>query len=466
MREGFPRGSAGSKGALCLLGALWLVPAAASAQEDEEPQGTIDSLATFLVDAMSQVWTGPRVEPPPQTPRPDMPIALRSDELPLAVHATADSERAEEVLRALEDTYRLLEKTGWPTHLPDGGYGGSDDFDLYLADEPQRSTEAFADTERSWVLLDEATTFAVMDAGVDPIALEACVASAYAEAVLYAQDPAESVAWRRATADFVSWLVTGRFGCDEAAGIQQREPWRSPIEGAAGSGAGGAGFLAFLSERHDRGSGAFIRDLWALARQNTWEGHGLRASPDLWEALDVMIERSEDTMDELVLDYSVARWFTGEPARERQAPEPVLNAMPRDAIVPYVDTIRWDELSEHSAAADPPIEPLGTGYVEIDVSGAPANATLELWLRGEYGVEWAMVAFRVDRNRHELGRVSTPVRLHTNAYLQVSLFENTDRVIVAVTNFSSRLPDADEPDENLRSFHIIADDVAREPPEE
>lgn len=449
-------------GAYALLVALWLAPAVAAAQDEPEEQGTIDSIATFLANAMSKRWTGPRVEPPPPTPRPDIPIAVWSDELPLAVHASSDSDRARDVLRALEDTYRLLERTRWPTHLPDGGYGGTDDFDLYLADDPPRSTDAFADTENSWALLDEVTTFAVMDADVDPVALEACVASAYAEALLYSQDPAESLAWRRATADFVSWLVTGRFGCDEAVAIQQREPWRSPIDGAAGSGAGGAGFLAFLSERHDRGSGAFIRDLWALARQNTWEGHGLRASPDLWEALRVLIEMSEDTMEELVLDYSVARWFTGDPPRERQAPEPVLAAMPRDAIVPYIDTIRWAELSEYSEAADPPIEPLGTGYVEIDVSGAPPNATLELWLRGEYGVEWAMVAFRVDRRRHELGRVSTPVRLNTNAYLQVSLFESTDRVIVAVTNFSSRLPDADEPDENLRSFHLIADDAARE----
>jgi hypothetical protein len=410
---------------------------------------------------MGRRWRGPRVEPPPPTARPDLPIAARSDELPLAVHGSADPDRALEVLHALEETHRILEKTGWPLHVPDGGYGGTDDFDLYLVDAPARSNEAFADVELGWTMLDGASTFAVMDAGVDPVALEACVASAYTEAVLYSQDPAESISWRRATADYVSWLVTGRFGCDEAVAIQQRETWRSPIEGASDGGAGGAGFLAFVSERHDRGTGVFIRDLWSLARQKTWEGHGLRASPDLWEALDVTIGLSADTMDELLLDYSVARWFTGVRARERNAPEPVLNGMPADAVVPYVDTIRWDELPEHSSASDPPIEPYGTGYVAIDVSDAPSGKTLELWLRGEYGVKWAMVAFRVDRRSRELGRVATPVRMSTGGYLQVSLFDDTDRVIVAVTNFSSRLPDADEPDENLRSFHLIADDAAR-----
>jgi hypothetical protein len=40
--------------------------------------------------------------------------------------------------------------------------------------------------------------------------------------------------------------------------------------------------------------------------------------------------------------------------------------------------------------------------------------------------------------------------------------DDTDQVILVVTNLSSRLPDADEPDENIRSFKLIASETAGE----
>ncbi len=365
-------------------------------------------------------------------------------------------------MEALEDAYTSLEELGWGRPIPDGGLGDPSAFDLYLDPAARFGAEARSDGRAHWSYLDAVSAHAVVDPFVPAAELGSCVTTAYAEAILLGLDPAEARTWRRATASWLSLEVTGRFGCGDGVATQQAEPWRSPIASAAELGAGGALFLSYLSDRHGRRSGRFIRDLWNLARQRTWEGVDLRASPDLWEALDARVQHSEDSLDELVQDYAVARWFAGDPSREPGSPVPALTVVPASAALrSTVDRIAWSELPEHSPIASPPLQPFGNGYVSIDVRQAPTNATLRLWLRGEYGVRWSLVALRLDENYRELGRMTAAPRERTpRSYLPVSIFDGTATVVVVVTNLSSRRPDADTHDPNVRSFRLIADGAA------
>jgi hypothetical protein len=438
--------------------------------EGVDPNETIDDLAAYLARASETTWTGPRVDPPAEVPRPEIPLAVRSEIAPLAIHAdpAVPADVLDRALAALEDAYVTMNAAGWPTPVPDGGYGGTGELDLYLMAPPRHGATsdgqsaplagAATDALVAWSYLDAASTFAWVDPDVDAAALPACVASAYAQTVLLGQDPAEAEAWRRATSDWLAWQITGRYGCDDGViTAQQQEAWRSPIEGAAGRGGGGALFLTWLSDRHDRGRGIFIRDLWALARQRTWEGAGLRASPDLWEAIEVAVELSADEFDAAYEDFAVARWFTGAAEREAHSPVSILNDLPPDGMVPHAEAPLPGPRGHRTGAFEPFLEPLGSGYALYDVADASDGTTLRVWLRGEYGVRWSFVAVKLDVDGKELGRITAPPReRHPNGFLEVDLTD-TDRVLVVVTNLSSRRPDADLPDENVRTFELITD---------
>lgn len=439
--------------ALAILGALGATPARAGAQIPG-----LDEWADTVATAVGGRWEGPRVDPPEPRDRPDVPVAARSWLAPVAVHAgpRVPAERVQRALGALEDAWVTLRARGWGTPWPDGGRGGTAAFDLYLAPGAAHDADAGADPSVAWSYLDAVSSFAVVHPAVEPAALEACVIDAYAQALLLGTDPAEALQWRRATASWLTRDLTGRWGCDEAVIEQQREPWRSWISDGAGDGSGGALFLEMLSARHDRGTGAFVRDLWQLARQRTWEGDGLRASPDLWEALEVAVEQAGDDLLENVEEFAVARWFGGDPGRERTAPIRAVRTLPPEATTPsFSEDVAWEDLPEHTPPADPPLEPYGSGYLRVDTSDAPPGSVLRIWLRGEYGVRWSMVAVRRDARGRELSRLSAPPRREPHSYLVVELLDDTEEVLVAVTNLSSRLPDTDEPDENVRSFKLI-----------
>lgn len=429
--------------------------AAAPALAEAQMPGLMDYFGGF------RRWGGDRVQPPAPTPRPDLPIVTRSEFLPLAVHAdrNVSAARAREALSALEDAYLLTQTMGFEPPPPDGGRGGSDDFDLYLVDGPTRADDASADPLVLWTFLDSASAFATVDSSTPSVATASCVASAYAQAMLIGQDPAEAVGWRRATASYLSWWITGTWGCDDSRVVEQQQNahfgW---VDDDLERGDGGALLVAELAARHDHQSGRFVHDVWQIARQRTWEGADLRASPDLWEAIEAALEISErDTLEGLIEDVAVLRYFTGPRARgalvRRWA-----RTLPSDGVVPVSEAFTWDALPKYTRPHEPEIAPFGSAYIEIDVSDAPVGERLRLWLRGEFGVRWSFVAVSLDGNGRELGRVSAPPRRVTRSYLQVDFTDRTTKkVVVVVTNLSARLPDADAPDDNGRSFRVIAD---------
>jgi len=423
---------------------------AADAGAEDDPLGA-DEIAEAIVAMTTPTWTGPRTSEPLPTPRPrEESITIRSGTALVAVHAPrgVDPVASSRALQALEYARSALDVMGWPAPLPDGDLGGGPELDLYFT-PTGLPTGARSDGLAPWTYLDRASTFAVLDPRTPRRAIDACVVAAYAEALLLSLDPAEALAWRRATAAWLTWELTGFFGCEDAVWQQQAEPHRSWIRGGAAKGAGGAMLLAYLSSRHDGGALDFVRAVWALSSQRTWEGEGLRAEPDLWAAIETAVELSGDRLVDNVEDLAVLRWFVG-----RKTPSHgVFAAIDGDAQVP---AIRHVKTLPARASARAPLQPFGSGYVLID--RPPTETRLRAWLRGEYGVRWSFIAVLLDEPGNELGRIIAPTtRATPKAYLPIDVVPRTARVLLVVTNLSSRLPDADEADRNERAFEIIVD---------
>lgn len=457
---------------------------AARAQDDGEEgdeQSSIDGLAEAMAAAFAPRWEGPTVEWPERPPRPYSGGLLRSELHPVNVHLGpgASYEEGEAALAALEEAHAWLEEGDWPLPPPDGGHGDTLGFDLYLApvepgEGPRRQyveTSWDAPTYGGW---DGVLPFAVVDPDAAvPGMVRPCVISAAVQASLLAADPGESQSWRVATGDYVAWLLTGHFGCgDEGLTAHQADSWRGWISDDPTSGPGGALFLAMLSARTDGSSGRFIRDLWSGAPQQTWESSGpMRAEPHMWMVVDAVMEVGEDPLDQLLEEFAVARYFIGPPTRSVGAPLRILGAMPQDATVPVMGNVAFDELPRRFEPRDLEIEAHGSAYVMVDVSEAPPESQLRIWLRGEMGVGWSLIAVRLDAEGQERGRVRAPVRpLNPRSYIPLELTDGeTDRVLVVVTNMGARLADASHPDDQVRSFRMIldrADGSAEGSPEE
>jgi hypothetical protein len=111
----------------------------------------------------------------------------------------------------------------------------------------------------------------------------------------------------------------------------------------------------------------------------------------------------------------------------------------------------------HQPPPYPDIEPTGTEYIRVDVTGrAETGVRLRTWLRGEFGVRWGFAAVRFAADGHEAGRlVAPPSSRRGESYLPVELDPGTVSVLLVATNLGNRLPDADVVDNNARSAKVV-----------
>jgi hypothetical protein len=434
---------------VCIALAIALQTQTAQAQGD--PLGA-DEIAEAIVSMTSRVWTGPRTLAPKRVRRPrEASLTLRSPHALLTVHADpgVSQPTLRRAMAALEQARARLDAMGWPAPISDGDLGGGPEVDLYLT--VTLPPDVYSDGLVPWTYLDRTSTFAVLSPATPTASLDVCVTAAYAEALLMSMDPAEARTWRRATAAWLTWELTGQFGCDESVAHQQAEPFRSWVGGAADDGAGGALWLAYLSARHDTVPGHFVRDVWGLASQRTWEGTGLRADPDLWSAIETAVEQSGDHLLDNIEELAVLRWFVG-----RGGPSNgVMAALDDDARVPIA---RQMKRLPTRVIARRPLQSFGSAYVVMDAAVWGDSAQLRAWLQGEYGVRWSFVAVQLDAHGNEVRRIAAP---HTGptpgAYLPIEIDDRTQRLLFVVTNLSDALPDADEADVNERAFELIID---------
>jgi hypothetical protein len=180
-----------------------------------------------------------------------------------------------------------------------------------------------------------------------------------------------------------------------------------------------------------------VREAWQFARQLTWEGwrDGLRGSPDLGQTIDLSLHGRHEELPDVAADLALLRasWALGE------ATLPAVRALP---ALGATRPSRVTALPGKVAAPDPPLDVLGSVCARVDVSGAPSGSRLRVWLEGEDGVEWALVAARRAADHRELGRISAPPRrLNAHSYVAVEPLDGAADVLVCAANLGSHTRD-------------------------
>ncbi len=478
--------------AVALAGGLSGCAQAVSAQEAAEgseeapadpgltPVGVLTDGMAAYVDSMvadSGGWRGQRVPWPAVAERPESVVERASALWPVTVHGASESldvRAAGRWIDALEDAYTWLESEGWPLPPGDGGRGGTDGFDLYVIDEPiapdartdtldpdvtrhaRRSASRF-DAPLFDVGNDTAIVHAVVMSDVPDDRLAACAIQLVASAGLFSADPAEAEGLREATSAWLAWNATGLFGCDEdALARQQAASHRALITTDPRDGEGAALFIAAMSSRHDGRETDFLRDVWQMARQRTRDGGDvqgdLAGEPDVLRMLGQASTLAHDPMDRVVESMAIARYFAGDREGAARPDVPLIAALGADARVPIFVSTSWERLPRtlRPAPDAPPLEPWGSAYARVDVRGAPSGSMLRVWLDGELGTEWSLVAVRLDARGAERGRTRAPPTRTARGYIPVELGEGTADVVLVVTNmpddddFRDRNPDASQ----------------------
>jgi hypothetical protein len=423
---------------------------------------TIDAWARWAL--APKVWKGQTVLAPDPEPRPEA-LTVRLDAVALPVHlhqpvagSHRGTVRALHRLRALETAYSTWLALGWPALPFDGGQGGDIGFDMYVVPH-ERCADACSSADGPEPLrdFDAAQTYGLLADDLPDSALEACTLRALAAAALHAQDPAEAESWVRASAELLTWQY-GPAACErDHASDAQATPELGMLNADTASASAGVLWLAMESERLGSEPATLLRNLWESTRQRS-KGlvppDRLRGSPDLWEVLRQMLLAQHRQLDDELVEFGVARYFTGPGARREQSPYRSFAALPSDAAVPISHELSSPQLPRHIRDA-PALHELGSAYVRVQLTGTQQREQLKLWLRGELGPRWSLTAVRLDAAGREAGRVSAPARSIPSSYLPVALSAETTAVLVVITLLPAEIPDADVRDDTRHAYELI-----------
>ena len=395
-------------------------------------------------------YSGRFVHFPDPAPRPVADgIVLCAERAPVCVHAvpTQAPARVALTLNALQEAYEWLSAAGFALPYPDGGHGGDLNFDLYLVPGVEHGAGAAADAPIAWADFDAAATHALVDSALGDEALPHCALVALTEAALLGQEPAEDEGVRRAIAAFIGWIRDLQFGCDNATEDAQRAPELGTRGARDEQVAAASLWLAMLSQRHDAGTGLFIRDAWDIARQKSEQPDQLHETPTFWQAIAAALEKAGESLDDSAIEFAVARYFAGF----------ALGALPELARVPVAIAPAFAALPKHLAPPRAALATYGSAYTSVDTRGAAPGARLKVWLRGEPGVRWSLVAVRLDANGHELGRVAAPPRTVPESYIPLELEAGTKQVLLVVTKLPALPLIKPLPLDDASGFRLILD---------
>jgi hypothetical protein len=254
---------------------------------------------------------------------------------------------------------------------------------------------------------DRAATFAVAPAGprwIRGCALEGAVARAVGFGAAMGIDAAMERGAASAFASYVERLA-GACPNDELEGVDayQVAPERAMLPGDAALADGAQLFAAYLDDAFGRGTpGAVMAGLLTVASQRTPAGRFSFANePDLFDALRQNLRLRGNTIDGALLDFAIARAFTG--TRD--------DGLHLEDAARYGDlgrvrvewSVQFSSLPRRFAPANP-IEPTGATYFWVDLTGAPKEAELTFVADWEAGVlfRWALV--KIDAKGAEVGR--------------------------------------------------------------
>jgi hypothetical protein len=172
----------------------------------------------------------------------------------------------------------------------------------------------------------------------------------------------------------------------------------------------------------------FLENMWQFARQLTWQGDGLRGSPDVIEASAKALELGHERLEEVAAGLAASA---------------ALRALPPGPI-PVTQAVRYSALPAHLAPSAP-LWALDASLRLIDLEQPRAGERLTIWARGEAGVRWALGATRLAADGRVLAQQIAPVLKVPDTELQLELDAETRFVLVAVVNMGPGIPDAEWP---------------------
>jgi len=353
--------------------------------------------------------------------------------------------------RALASAEQAWEAAAWGLRLPPPDvdlWTGA--FDVYLVEGVSGGARAELAARDPVASFDRASAFMLVDAGLAGCALDTVVARETARAILWRTAPATDPTTARAETSYLARLmVPCAFEAPGGVDVFQSHPEvsvASPLgktlrESAASAlaeeYAGGASlFYWWLDYSFGNSPGGLVRALWSLAPTQTpasasrWVGR-----PSGFDVLRVSFKdalTSGSTLDDLWLDFAVARAFVGSASDADRMPETrALGAAGR----PRVEwSIEWPKAPRKLASARG-VEPTGAAYVEVDCHSAPNGARLRFEAEWEQHAKMRWAAVKVDDAGHERSAVAiTGADRGTEAQGTVVDLEGVARVVFVGTN--------------------------------
>jgi hypothetical protein len=401
------------KGRVPVLAAVITLVASAAPHAAEAEGAPASSLVLgppLVAEARS---TGREVAPTRARPEArEAPVVACSFRAPVCVHAAESTKPAATLwaLRHAERALGVLRALGLPEPLADQGLGGGPDFDIYLVvGAPGLTTTT--DLLPQGGGLDRQSAFAVMPPPKSPDACEAQadITRAIATAAALGLDAGAEASLLSMVASYVAATVATTTGCDlvELAAVDdfQRAPWRALTSGAPGRPDGALLFPWFLDDAYGRGApGAVITALLAISAQRTKPGaFAWDNEPDLFDALRATMKDRGFTLDELLLDFSVARAFVGD--RSDEAHLRGAGSLGVFGRVRFEWTVPLASLPRRLAPSAP-IDPTGATYLWVDAAGGKLSDELTFIADWELPALFRWALIKVDLSGAEVGRVS------------------------------------------------------------
>jgi hypothetical protein len=162
--------------------------------------------------------------------------------------------------------------------------------------------------------------------------------------------------------------------------------------------------------------------MWQFARQRTWEGRDLRASPDLIESIASALEHEHEPF------ARVAGELAESVQRARGLP---------------VRTLAWSKLPAFLPSVE--LAPLGSTHVRVDLEGERSGSRLRVFTRGEAGSRYMLAATRLSEGGESLSRLELEPHSDPSGQLSIELDAFTRQVLITVTNVDDGTPDFDDP---------------------
>lgn len=370
-----------------------------------------------------------------------------SPRVPVCVHAAgaSDGPRALATLAAFERTWMTL--TGALELPPPEVDPLTLAYDVFLSDRDATLLEARDVRSR----VDRARGFSLVDRQPrDTCALDLAAASAVARASLFGVAPATEEATALAQTTYLATLAVPcalPLLADDVAVFQRNAArsfvdahvdeiatagaWDDPVNTRFARGA--MAFWARLDWAFGRSPGRIVTASWALHPTMTPVGAARWWNePDTIDVLRVTFKGAFtviSTVDDLWLDFGVARAFLG--AADDGAHAPELRTLGEGARVPLDWDISWPE-KPRRLAQKIPVAPLGASYLSIKAR-PDKRLRVEIEWEDHSLFRWAFV--KVDATGRELGRIPIPIRDRaTEAQMTLVDLAGVDHVLLVGVN--------------------------------